>query len=226
MRAYKFRSAAQIEFALDILINNRLRCSDWRTLNDPMEGMYVYAYAPGGERRAERIADAIGSAKSQYKVCSLSRTFQPHLLWSHYAGGFSGLAIEVELPPAPNIQRVRYRGVFEFLDMDAVRDQDEAARRILFSKYKEWRYEEEVRILSPGEWYHLDRKPLRVIVGHRMNLALQSTLALVCERMGIDFRRVGIGDEGLDADSVGDLLDVFDGDTGPRPGRGFGRHGT
>jgi hypothetical protein len=35
-----------------------------------------------------------------------------------------------------------------------------------------------------------------------MNLALQEALFLVCQRQGIGFCRVGIGDEGLDADFV------------------------
>lgn len=43
MRAFKFRPSSKIEFALDILINRRLHCADWRALNDPMEGLFVYA---------------------------------------------------------------------------------------------------------------------------------------------------------------------------------------
>jgi hypothetical protein len=202
MRAYKFRASTNIEFALDIILNRRLYCADWKALNDPMEGMFAYS-TRGEDPRAQQIVKGIGTAKSRYKVCSLSRDFQSHLLWSHYAGGFDGLAIEVELPDDdPNICEVEYRGVFAFLDMDEVRDEDEAARRILFSKYQEWAYEEEIRVLSNQSYYGLATPIHRVIVGPRMNQALFQTLYMVCEREGIEFTKVGIGDEGIDADPV------------------------
>jgi hypothetical protein len=49
MKTYKFRSAAQIAFAFDIIINRRLFCSDWRNLNDPIEGMFFYGSDPSLE---------------------------------------------------------------------------------------------------------------------------------------------------------------------------------
>lgn len=202
MRAYKFRSSTNIEFALDILLNRRLFCSDWRSLNDPMEGLFAYS-TRGHESHAERMVKGIGSAKSRYKICALARDFQSHLLWAHYAGGFDGLAIELNLPDNdPDIREVEYRGVFAFLEMNEVRDEDEAARRILFSKYEEWSYEEEIRILCSEPYYNLERPIQRVIAGPRMNQALFDTLHTVCDNEGIEFTKVGIGDEGIDADFV------------------------
>jgi hypothetical protein len=202
MRAYKFRSANQLEFTMDILLNRRLFCADWRKLNDPMEGIFAYT-THGRTPEAQRVVKGIGDAKSRYKVCSLSEDFQSHLMWSHYADGFKGLAIEVELPNEDiNIRQLEYRGVFAFLDMDSITTEDEAARRILFSKYQEWSYEREIRILSSAEYYELRSPIRRVIVGHRMSHALQRTLQIVCERERIEFCRVGIGDEGIDADYV------------------------
>lgn len=202
MRAYKFRSSSKIEFALDILINRRLHCSDWRDLNDPMEGLFVYA-TNGQETWAEKAVKGVGNAKSRYRVCSLSSDFQSHLLWAHYASGFDGLAIEVDLPDDdPRVRPVDYRGVFAFLNSDELRDENEAARTILFSKNDEWRYEQEIRILSDEQYYELERPIRRVIAGHRMNHALFQTLHMVCEREGIEFTKIGIGDEGLDADPV------------------------
>ena len=164
----------------------------------------MFAYSTHGpEPAAQRLVKGIGDAKSRYKVCSLTADFQSHLLWSHYAGGFDGVAIELDLPENdPNVRRIEYRGVFAFLDMDHVLDEDEAARRILLSKYQEWAYEEEIRILSEGDFYLLHRPARRVIAGHRMNQALFQTLHLVCNQRGITFCKVGIGDEGIDADPV------------------------
>lgn len=202
MRAFKFRSAQNIEFALDIIINRRLFCADWKNLNDPMEGMFAYSTMDRSPE-VNRIVKGIGNEKQRYKVCSLSADFQSHLLWSHYAGGFDGLAIEVELPDHhQDIRHVDYRGVFAFLDIDNVVNEDEAARRILFSKYQEWQYEEEIRVLSSEPFFELQSPIRRVITGHRMNPALLETLVVLCDREGIEICTVGVGDEGLDADHV------------------------
>ena len=202
MRAYKFRPASNIEFALDIILNRRLFCADWKNLNDPMEGMFAYS-SHTDSPAVERIVEGIGSQKALYKICSLSADFQSHLLWSHYAGGFDGLAIEVELPDNnPNIQPVQYRGVFAFLDIDNIDNEDDAARMILQSKYNEWQYEQEIRVLSNDSFYRLQKPIRRVIAGHRMNIALLETLLIVCDREGIELCTLGIGDEGLDADRI------------------------
>jgi hypothetical protein len=83
--------------------------------------------------------------------------------------------------------------------MNGIRSEDEAARIILFSKYEEWANEREIRVLSSSPYYN-NVQVTRVIAGHRMNDALFDTLYLVCENAGVDFRQVGIGDEGMDAD--------------------------
>lgn len=127
------------------------------------------------------------------------------MLWAHYAGGFDGLAIEVDLPDDdPRVREVQYRGVFAFLDRNDLQDEEAAARTILFSKNDEWRYEQEVRILNPEQYYDLERPIRRVIAGHRMNQALFQTLHMVCQREGIAFTEIGIGDGGIDADPVRD----------------------
>lgn len=202
MRAYKFRSAAQIEFAFDILLNRRLYCADWQHLNDPMEGLYAYtqrANAPDAQQRVIGIREA----KRQYRIASLAGTFDCHLLWAHYAGGFDGLAIEINLPDNdPNVRPINYRGVFASVDMDQVRSEDAAARAILFSKYREWEYEREIRVLHDQCFYDIERPIRRVIAGHRMGQALFDALHLICDTLDIEVCRLGIGDEGLDADRV------------------------
>lgn len=204
MRAYKFRSSSQIAYAFDIIINQQLHCSDWKDLNDPMEGMYAYSNGLKSDRNIiEERLKGIRNAKREYKICSLSYTFDSHLLWAHYAGGFDGVAIEVELPDNnPNIKEVEPRGVFAYIDMENFNSEEEAARTILFSKYHEWEYEQEVRILNTSEWYELDSPVKRVIAGSRMNEALFDVLNITCTKLDITLNKVGIGDEGIDADYV------------------------
>lgn len=202
MRAYKFRSSAQIQFALDILINRRLFCGAWKDMNDPMEGIFTYS-TRGSASYVQQTVKGIGDAKSRYKICSLSQDFQSHLLWAHYAGGFDGIAIEVDLPDTDaHIKKVKYRDVFAFLDIDRITNLDTAAKTILFSKYREWKYEKEIRIMSQENFYDLPNGVSRVICGPRMHPALFEMLGHLCLRERIDFAKIGIGDEGIDADPV------------------------
>jgi hypothetical protein len=203
MLAYKFRSESQLNFALDIIFNNRLHCSDWRQLNDPMEGVFAYSHRSTDEKDYSEVVDEITQHKERLLVCSLSLTFDCHLLWAHYASGFSGLAIEVELPDdSPKVKVVEYRGVFGYVSFDRPVNPVQAAEQILSSKYREWSYEKEVRILQADKWYQLGSPVRRVIAGHRMNPAVFEALQIVCEDRRIRLNRTGIGDEGIDADSV------------------------
>ncbi len=203
MKAYKFRSSAQIGFAFDIIINNRLYCSEWNNLNDPMEGAFINSHNLKETSIAAAKVTGIITAKRKYKICSLSGTYDCHLLWAHYAGGFDGVAIEVELPDNDkNIKKVDSRGVFAFVNIDQHTYEEDAAKSILFSKYKEWEYEKEIRILSEKPFYKLPKPVSRVIAGHRMDKALFDVLNIVCTNLGITLNRVGIGDTGIDADYV------------------------
>jgi hypothetical protein len=203
MLAYKFRSASQIEFVFDILLKRRLYCADWRRLNDPMEGMFASIYREAERPYVQQVVMGIRDAKRRYNVASLAGTFDCHLLWAHYAGGFDGVAIELDLPDNdPMIRPVLYRGVFSPVDIDNLHNEDQAAQAILFSKYREWSYEREIRILHDQDYYHLHTPVRRVIAGHRMGEALFDALHLVCDKLRIEVRRVGIGDEGIDADQV------------------------
>lgn len=203
MRAYKFKGADQIPQAFDIIFNNRLFCADWSSLNDPMEGMFVYSYEEEDEKAAECSVAKIIREKKKIRVCSLSETFDRHLLWSHYASGFRGLAIEVELPDDSGaIRRVNYRGVFAGLNIGGRVNPLQAAEEVLGSKYSEWAYEREVRVLHRETYFPLLTPVRHVIAGHRMERALFDAFNFICHKKGIAFSRTGIGDEGIDADCV------------------------
>ena len=147
--------------------------------------------------------DEIIYHKQRLLVCSLSRTFNRHLLWAYYASGFAGLAIEVELPEnSPKVKVVKYRGVFGHVSFNQPVVPSQAAEQVLSSKYKEWEYEKEVRILQPKQFYELPSPVNRIIVGHRMNPAVFEAVRIVCEDRGIVLCRTGIGDERIDADRV------------------------
>lgn len=202
MLAYKFRSSSQIAFALDIVFKQRLHRSDWSTLNDPNEGTFLYsAFSPEQAAHSLRLRQ-ITDGKKAYRVCSLSKRYERRLLWAHYASGFDGLAVEVDLPIPwhdRKIHEVIYDPLFPTVDLQSsVLPLDEALS-ILTRKHKEWEYEDEVRIIQQKEWYEL-RNPVKcIIVGHRFNEALFKALRIVCEQQEpiIILKRTRVEDAGV-----------------------------
>lgn len=200
MRAFKFRSSAKIEFALDIIFNQRLHCAEWSKLNDPMEGLFAYSYSTTMEPDPRPVV----LEKERLKICSLSQNQNCALLWAHYASGFDGVAVEVELPNATEtIRAVTYRKLTSFVT-EVGTNLGGTAREILSSKFREWKYEQEVRILSEQEWFPLPTPVQRVICGHRMHPALFEALRLVCCSKGIRMEKTKIGERGVETVPVTD----------------------
>lgn len=108
-----------LEYVYDILLNNRLHCSNVRNFNDPFEGYCLIRYSTNTERtvRIENgaiVGTVFGVWKDithldpyaaefhkilySKKVCALSKHKNDILLWAHYANGHSGIAIEIDIP--------------------------------------------------------------------------------------------------------------------------------
>jgi hypothetical protein len=173
-----------------------------------MEGAFVYSYRTTNEQdHSDQVAEIIRQ-KRRLLVCSLSTTFECHLLWAHYASGFKGLAVELNCLMNHFIRMVNYRGVFAYASFDQPMNAEVLAGQILSSKYKEWAYEKEVRILQSGQWHQLSTPVKRVIAGHRMDPAVFEMLRIICENRNITLNRTGIGDDGIDADYVPPLASV------------------
>lgn len=199
MKAYKFRSAAQLEFALDIIQKGRLYCSEWHTLNDPMEGFHyqtrhLQAIIVGEEMQQLSLENDrnFRMELANLRVCSLSRTYTNPLLWAHYAGGFNGIAIEVDLPDNdPNIVHINYEKHAD-IHADGRMTPFEMAKEALRTKPKDWIYEEEVRIISYETHFPLQQKISRIITGTRLSKPISNMLKQYCPRLGIEIQELRI----------------------------------
>lgn len=209
MKAYKYRGADQIPFALDILLKERLYCSDWRVLNDPLEGSFSYSY-PTLSRNGnalntdyfDDLADLIVDEKKKKKICSLSATILSPLLWAHYASGFTGLALEFEIPDDDvRIRRVTY-SEDPTVDLSAGGEPGPLATHVLSSKFEAWRYEEEIRIIQDEVWFKLPHPVTRIICGPRMNTAMFEALGLVCEAKRVAISMMHIDHDGIDPEGT------------------------
>jgi len=90
MKAYKFRSNSSLEHALDIILNQRLYCSPWAELNDPMEGRFLFSFEGPGKPEYAAVFNELVGSKARRRVCALSESFGSYLMWAHYADGFRG----------------------------------------------------------------------------------------------------------------------------------------
>jgi hypothetical protein len=183
---FKFRSEKQFSYAMDIILNKRLYCADWREMNDPMEGWAVpdVEKVYSGEIAYNKVIDV----KQNLRVCSLSTTFNSHLLWAHFANGFKGMAIEVDVPVDLLTEVKCINDLSE--NFPNTKDPELIARECLRRKHAEWEYEREVRIIQRAQ-YVKDVLVRRVIVGHRMNKSLLKTLNKVCGLEEIEFCGLG-----------------------------------
>ncbi len=197
MKAYKFRSVDNLHFVVDILFNKRLYCGRADQLNDIREGDIRVGDDRGREVPVIDYGEAVSGHLKELRVCALTKSFDNHLLWAHYANGYSGVAIEVELDDA-DVTEVSYSDDFIYLaQLMATLAPEVAARQALARKYKDWGYEGEVRLITRSEYYKLTRPISRVIVGSRTNPALVSALFLMCSHFGITLDRMVVADWGL-----------------------------
>lgn len=137
---YKYRGFGNLEFALDIFLNERLYAADFKSLNDPMEGRFRYSrHIKDRERIKETIID-----KSDFRILSLSQDWNNHLLWSYYSEGHSGFVVGVKIKEGQNltIREVDYVPNF-FL-----RENEINPENILSRKHETWDHENEVRVLQ------------------------------------------------------------------------------
>ena len=193
MIAYKFRTTQELHLVIDILLNQRLYCCPSIALNDIREGD---AGSGEGHAQTSELRDYVYEVRKRVKelrVLSLTKSFDNHLLWAHYAGGYSGMVIEVEVDDA-DVDEVVYSNDTIFLGglVDETSPED-AAKQMLIRKYTDWQYEREVRIITRTEFYKLKRPISRVIVGSRMNPVLIDALRIICDHIGIAIQRMVVG---------------------------------
>lgn len=160
MLLYKYRSIDNLWNSLDIILNQRLWCSEWGDLNDPLEGRYHSGFGKSFDEK-------VNASRDQWRICALSRSLYNFLLWSHYASGHKGIAIEVDIPENNNnLSKVHYSPFSPiFTDVsESMRDQ----KNLFEIKTNEWSYEEEYRILCKDKFYTLPNAIKRIYLGHNI----------------------------------------------------------
>jgi hypothetical protein len=143
MRVYHFLPAMH---ALDDIRRKRIKISEIDQLNDPFE-----LWCVSQEDRQLRVA-LRGYKKEMNErfgmICFCKHWHNP-LLWSHYADKHRGMCLGFDVDDR-GLNEVNY--VDERADLK-IPPTKETANELLFTKYRDWRYEEELR-----NWFKLDER--------------------------------------------------------------------
>lgn len=180
MNVYKYRSLQNFEHVADILCNGRFYAAQFQELNDPMEG--VFDFEKGTKRE---YLKQIGEGKKNLRICSFSRDFHNLLLWAHYADGFKGICIEVELAgwPDQDISSVNYEPYKPIFDNDQGQFAHFWPNLILREKNCAWKYEKETRVLTRNKFITSPSAEIKsVLLGVRTPPVIREVLLRIVPR--------------------------------------------
>ncbi len=159
---YKYRTLDNFQNVVDILINNRLYAAKYKDLNDPMEGQYYYRNG----RLYNDIRDKLLEEKEELRICSLSKSKDNLLMWSHYAKGDRGVAIGLKINDNDyKVKPIKYNGFPCIYNQNY---NNLSAINILSHKLEVWDYEEEVRVFVNNQQF-INISIIEVIMGSRMD---------------------------------------------------------
>lgn len=160
MRLFKYRAIDDLWLSLDIILNNRVWCSKWDSLNDPLEGYYDSSFG-------NVFNEQVDIRRNEWRICAFSGSIDSFLLWSHYASGHKGIAIEIDIPDDnKDFTKVSYSPfspIFTHIS-ESMRDQ----RNLFEVKTQDWSYEEEYRIICKDQFYELPNSVSKVYLGHKI----------------------------------------------------------
>jgi hypothetical protein len=129
-----------------------------------------------------------------FRICSLSSSYTNTLVWSHYASGHRGVAVEVDIPDE-DVTKVTYHNIKDEggsknVPCETIDEFRDADRLNLSEKLDVWAYEDEYRIIQDQEkaWYRLANGVTQIIIGQAMNLETMRALKDVCKVQGIPMR--------------------------------------
>jgi len=148
-RVYKF---LEKPFALKTLYERRFKISKLEELNDPFDLMPFDMSHPAVQQAMTGTRRDLG--KKVGLICFSAKCTDP-VIWAHYSGKHTGMCLGFDVPDPDDpqqrrIERVQYVDEslqfpldFKVLDVDG---QNPIIKDMLYTKFKHWAYEEEVRL--------------------------------------------------------------------------------
>jgi len=146
VRVYHFVNR---QYGLENLAKRRLKIARWNDLNDPFE-LAAANFADKELRRA--MVQTKDQLNDRHGMLCFSRNWQNPVQWSHYAEKHRGVCLAFDVDD-DLVQPVNYVADRLSLTKEQVLSEkgertEELMLQMLFTKYKDWKYEEEVRVMA------------------------------------------------------------------------------
>jgi hypothetical protein len=150
MRVYNLTSG---KWALDNLLNLRIKISTIEDLNDPFElqGLQLSnkEYRIAFKRMRQQLHHNRG-------ILCFSKSWENPVLWSHYGDKHRGICLGFDVPDGL-LEPIRYVESMKLVDLNLENSKSQLdvniMKELLHQKYKDWNYEKEWR-----GWVNLDEK--------------------------------------------------------------------
>jgi hypothetical protein len=143
MRVYHFLPAIH---GLDDIRKQRLKISEIDQLNDPFE---LWCVSQEDRRLRLALREYKNEMTKRFGMICFCKHWHNPLLWSHYADKHRGMCLGFDVDDR-GLRPVNYVEERSDLTMPPTK---ESADELLFSKYRDWQYEEELR-----NWFKLDER--------------------------------------------------------------------
>ena len=143
MRVYHYLKA---EHGLDDIARKRLKISRLSDLNDPFELLSTEMRNREWRKLFNELKNDISE---KFGVLCFSRNWHNPLLWSHYADKHKGMCLGFDVPRS-YLMEMTYSGRRLLMsienEMKKFKLDEEFMKKMLSTKYKDWKYEDEVRL--------------------------------------------------------------------------------
>jgi len=187
LRVYYLTSA---DHATSDIALNRIKAYRFQELNDPFE-LLALNYRESG------LGRQLNDFKAEYDrtraLLCFSRNWTDPVLWSHYGAKHRGICLGFDLARSTDLYEVEYhdqRVASEVQDKkDRSRLPEDLKRQLLRTKFKNWQYEEEVRVIVGLE--ELQREGSRHFYAFNSKLKLREViLGALCDHSLDNLRRL------------------------------------
>jgi hypothetical protein len=148
IRVYNFLPAIH---ALDDIKKRRIKISEVDQLNDPFE-LWCLSLEDSGLR--ERLRDYKRTMSDHFGLLCFCGSWSNPLLWSHYADKHRGMCLGFDIDEN-TIKSVKYVKDRPSVGSAAIEDMKTLLDHLLWTKYIDWQYEEELRA-----WVRFDERDL------------------------------------------------------------------
>ncbi len=191
---YKYKSIRDLidlDRILDIINNKRIYMPSFDELNDPFESYLVnfnlsYAGASIGEVAGERPS-IIDEIFKPYGILSLTDNCRNQAMWASYSNMYKGICLGFEnLPKVKPIKYIKQTQKIPELNLEEIKIKDKDIEKILMSKYTNWKYEQEYRMLSKDKFYNIEKHLKLIIIGHRIDNNIKNMLYHECIKNNIE----------------------------------------